>query len=54
VEPILPAHQHTWAELLRLVGAIRRITFDVTLAADDQMRRIRDAFTDYDNPDADR
>jgi hypothetical protein len=34
--------------LLRLVGAIRRIAYDVTLEAGDAMRRIRDSFADYD------
>jgi hypothetical protein len=53
VEPILPAHQHTWAELLTLVGAIRHIAHDITMEPDDQMRRIRDAFRDYDQPDED-
>jgi hypothetical protein len=41
-------HTHTWAELLTLVGAIRRIAYDITLQAGDAMRRIRDAFADYD------
>jgi hypothetical protein len=36
------------AELLTLVGAIRRIAYDITLEAGDAMRRIRDAFADYD------
>jgi hypothetical protein len=44
-----PEHPHTWAELLTLVGAIRRIAYDVTLEAGDAMRRIRDAFADYDH-----
>ena len=43
-----PEHPHTWAELLTLVGAIRRIAHDSTLAPDDAMRRIRDAFRDDD------
>jgi hypothetical protein len=43
-----PERPHTWAELLTLVGAIRRIAYDVTLEAGDAMRRIRDAFADYD------
>jgi hypothetical protein len=42
-----PGH-HSWAELLKLVGAIRRIAYDVTLDAGDALRRIRDAFADYD------
>jgi hypothetical protein len=40
--------RHGIAELLRLVGAIRRIAYDVTLEAGDAMRRIFDAFTEYD------
>jgi hypothetical protein len=40
--------RHSWAELLQLVGAIRHIAHDQTMAPDDQMRRIRDAFRDYD------
>jgi hypothetical protein len=43
-----PQRPHTWAELLTLVGAIRRIAYDITLEADDAMRRIRDAFRAYD------
>jgi hypothetical protein len=43
-----PEQPHTKAELLTLVGAIRRIAYDVTLEADDAMRRIRDAFRAYD------
>jgi len=31
-----------------LVGAIRRIAYDVTIEAGDAMRRIRDAFADHD------
>jgi hypothetical protein len=42
-----PGH-HSWAELLTLVGAVRRIAYDVTLEAGDAMRRIRDAFADFD------
>jgi hypothetical protein len=36
-----PKHPHTWAELLTLVDAIRRIAYNITLEADDAMRRIR-------------
>jgi hypothetical protein len=52
VEPTFPPSQpgrHGIAELLTLVGAIRRIAYDVTLEAGDAMRRIRDAFADYDH-----
>jgi hypothetical protein len=44
-----PEHPHTWAELLALVGAIRRIAYDVTLEAGDARRRLRDVFADYDD-----
>jgi hypothetical protein len=43
-----PEPRHSIAELLTLVGAIRRVAYDLTLASDDAMRRIRDAFADYD------
>jgi hypothetical protein len=43
-----PEHPHTWAELLTLVGTVRRLAYDMTLAADDALRRIRDAFHEYD------
>ena len=36
------------AELLRLVGAVRRLAFDRTLPASEALGRIRDAFDDYD------
>jgi hypothetical protein len=36
------------ARLLTLVGAIRRLAHDRSLTPDDAMRRIRDAFADYD------
>ena len=48
----VPPHQpgrHTWAELLRLVGAVRHIAHDRTIESDDALRRIRDAFHDYDH-----
>jgi len=41
--------RHGWAELLTLVGAIRRIAFDRTLAPISALGRIRDAFADYDD-----
>ena len=40
--------RHTWADLLRLVGAVRRLAFDRTLPPSEAMGRIRDAFADYD------
>jgi hypothetical protein len=45
-----PGH-HGWADLLTLVGAIRRIAYDITLEADDAMRRIRDLYRAYDEAD---
>jgi hypothetical protein len=41
--------RHGWAELLTLVGAVRRLAFDRTLPASEALGRIRDAFTDYDS-----
>ena len=41
--------RHGWAELLNLVGAVRRAAYDPTLEPDDALRRIRDAFHDYDH-----
>lgn len=38
--------------MLTLVGAIGRIAYNETMAPDDQMRRIRDRFLDYDHPEA--
>jgi hypothetical protein len=46
-----PDARHGIAELLALVGRIRRIAYDPTLAPDDQMRRIRDEFLSYDHPE---
>jgi hypothetical protein len=43
-----PARRHGIAELLALLDAIRSIANSRALAPDDQMRRIRDAFRDYD------
>ena len=40
--------RHGWADLLRLVGAIRRLAYDRSLEPDDAMRRIRDTFGVYD------
>jgi hypothetical protein len=50
--PPNPGSYHGWAELLTLVGGIRRIAYDRTMAPDDQMSRIRDLFLDYDHPEA--
>jgi hypothetical protein len=43
----VPSGHHTWAELLTLVGAVRRLAFDRTLPAPEALGRIRDAFQDY-------
>jgi hypothetical protein len=43
-----PEPRHSIAELLTLVGAVRRVAFDVTLEAGDALRRIRDAIREYD------
>ena len=43
-----PEPRHGIAELLRLVGAVRWLAFDRNLPPDDALRRIRDAFADYD------
>ena len=37
------------AELLRLVGAVRRLAFDRTLPPSEALGRIRDAFNDFDH-----
>ena len=43
-----PEPSHGIAELLRLVGAVRRLAFDTSLPPTEAMGRIRDAFQDYD------
>jgi hypothetical protein len=40
--------RHGITELLRLVGAVRRLAFDRTLPPSEALGRIRDAFHDYD------
>jgi hypothetical protein len=45
--------RHGWAELLTLVGAVRRLAFDRALPASEALGRIRDAFHDYDGRFAD-
>jgi hypothetical protein len=40
--------RHGWAELLGLVGAVRRLAFDRTLPPAEALGRIRDAYRDYD------
>ena len=39
---------HSIADLLALVGAVRRIAYDITLEAGDALRRIRDLYAEYD------
>jgi hypothetical protein len=39
--------------LFALVGDLRRLAYDGSLAPDDAMRRIRDRFLIYDHPEAD-
>jgi hypothetical protein len=49
VNTIMPEPcRHGWAELLTLVGAIRRLAYDRTLSPADALGRIRDAFRAYD------
>jgi hypothetical protein len=40
--------RHGIAELLTLVGRVRRVAHDVTLEAGDALRRIRDLYAEYD------
>ena len=44
-----PEPRHGITELLRLVVSIRHIAHDPTIEPDDVLRRIRDAFHDYDH-----
>ena len=48
MEATVPSGHHTWAELLQLVGAVRRLAFDRTLPPPEALGRIRDAYHDYD------
>ena len=43
---------YTWADLLRLVGAVRRLAFDTSLPPPEALGRIRDAYRDYDQQGA--
>jgi hypothetical protein len=49
VESTVPGGHHTCAELLRLVGAVRRLAFDRNLPPSEALGRIRDAFHGYDH-----
>ena len=40
--------EHGIADLLRLVGAVRRVAYDITLEAGDALRRIRYLYAEYD------
>jgi hypothetical protein len=51
--PPKPGRRHGWAELFALVGDLRRLAYDGSLAPDDAMRRIRDRFLIYDHPEVD-
>jgi len=46
-----PERRHSIADVLALVDRLRRLAYDLTLEADDALRRIRDAFADYTAPD---
>jgi hypothetical protein len=48
--PPEPGH-HGIAETLRLVDVLRRLAYNRSLAPDDAMRRIRDAFAEHDRPE---
>ena len=43
-----PEPCHGIAELLHLVGAVRRLAFDTSLPPAEALGRNRDAFADYD------
>jgi hypothetical protein len=43
-----PEPTHNWADLLRLVGDVRRLAYDRSLDDADRARRIRDRFGEYD------
>jgi hypothetical protein len=54
VEPTVPSGNHTWADLLRLGGAVRQLAFDRSPEPEDALRRIRDRFAEYDDEGARR
>jgi hypothetical protein len=49
VESTVPSGHQTWADLLRLVGAVRRLAFDRNLPPAEALGRIRDLFAGYDD-----
>jgi hypothetical protein len=55
VSHTFPPHEpgrHGWAELLTLVGAVRRLAFDRSLPPSESLCRIRDACRNYDRKGA--
>jgi hypothetical protein len=48
-----PDPRRSIADVLCLVGRIRRIAYGLTLEPEDRMRRIRDEFLSYDQPEVD-
>ena len=44
-----PEPRHGWAELLTLVGTVRRLAFDTSLPPTEALGSIRDAVHDYDS-----
>jgi hypothetical protein len=44
----VPSGHNTWAELLTVVGIVRRLAFARNLPPTEALGRIRDAFQDYD------
>jgi hypothetical protein len=53
VESTVPSGDHTSAELLTLIGAIRQLAYDQSLDDSDRARRIRDKFGEHDGISAD-
>jgi hypothetical protein len=49
VESTVPSGHHTSANLLRLVGAVRRLAFDHNLPSSEALGRIGVVFHDYDH-----
>lgn len=52
--PPNPGSYHGWAELLAMLDRIRAIAHDHTLEPGDALRRLRDAFADYDQRGGER
>ena len=52
MDTTFPTHEpgrHGWAELLGLVGAVRRLAFAQNLPPAEALGRIRDLFAGYDD-----